>query len=139
MVDREILIRLLNNLKFYLDELNKKKNVSLKEFAKNYDIQAIVERRLEEAIECCIDIGNHIISDENLRPANSYRDVFKVLNENKKVSKALSLVLSDFASFRNILVHEYAGIDSTIVYRKFKSSIKIFPQFVKSITTQLMI
>ena len=76
MTDKQLMIRLLTNLKFYLGELEKKKKVSSEEYKGNYDFQAIIERRLQKAIETCIDMGNHIISDENLRPAKGYRDVF---------------------------------------------------------------
>ena len=130
MTDKQLMIRLLTNLKFYLGELEKKKKVSSEEYKGNYDFQAIIERRLQKAIETCIDMGNHIISDENLRPAKGYRDVFNVLHENKIISEKLRDHLSDLASFRNVLVHEYADIDASNVYKKFKSSSKIFSEFM---------
>lgn len=133
MVDKQLIERLLVNLNFYVSELKKKKDITLKKFLSDYDIQAIVERRLQECIETCIDIGNHIISDEKLRPAQTYKEVFYILKENKIIKEDICEKLSDLASFRNILVHEYADLNHKIVYKKFKQSIDIFEKFIKNI------
>lgn len=133
MVDKELIKKLLSNLNFYLSELKKKRSISLQRFLSDYDIQAVVERRMQECIEVCIDIGNHIISDENFRPAKTYREVFFILEENKIISQDLAKNLADLASFRNILVHGYTDLDSKIVYQKFKSSINVFEKFIKNI------
>lgn len=130
MVDPKVVRRLIQNLQFYLNHLKNKSSVTLEEYLNDYDLQAIVERRLEEAITCCIDIGNHIISDENLRPAKSYRDVFKVLNENGIISNRVTKFLMELASFRNILVHEYADIDNKKVYTNFKLTLEIIPKYI---------
>ena len=133
MVDKQLIQKLLSKLNFYVSELKKKKTVPLEVFLCNYDIQAVVERRMQESIETCIDIGNHIISDEKFRPAQTYREIFFVLKENKIISPNICNKLADLASFRNILVHDYTELDYKIVYTKLKNSISIFEQFIKNI------
>ena len=45
------------------------------------DVQAIVERRLQTAIESCLNIGNHLIARLGLRPPQDYGDVFRILRD----------------------------------------------------------
>lgn len=51
MVDVPVVHRILNSLNDGLEHLKSKQNVSLEEYKKDRDIQAIVERRLETAIQ----------------------------------------------------------------------------------------
>ena len=57
------------------------------------------------AIECCIDIGNHIIASEGLRVPADYRDVARVLAGSDIISHDLSGKFKLMIAFRNRLVH----------------------------------
>lgn len=43
---------------------------------------------LQIAIECCIDIGNHIIASEQFRPPTTHRETFQILQEFEAILKA---------------------------------------------------
>lgn len=89
------------------------------------------------AIECVIDLGNHIISDMNYRKPESSRDIFLVLYENKVINDKLKNNLCNMVSFRNILVHDYLKLDRGIVYDivmdrlgDIKSFVKVIKDFI---------
>ncbi len=77
-------------------------------FSKSFrDVQA-AKHSLQEAIEACLDIGNHIIAEKGFRRAEDYKDIFRVLEEEKIIDSGLSSKLQEMAQFRNLLVHSIA-------------------------------
>ena len=63
------------------------------------DIQA-AKHSLQESIEASLDIGNHIIAEKGFRRADDYKDIYKVLEEEKILSSELSSKLQEMAQFR---------------------------------------
>ncbi len=59
------------------------------------------------AIECVIDLCNHIISKNNFRAPEDYADTFKIIAEKGLISEELQVLLIKMARFRNRLVHKY--------------------------------
>ena len=64
LVNREIIETRLRKLGGYLKVLKKLKRLSFKEIEKDEFLRAALERCLHLAIECLLDVGNHIISDK---------------------------------------------------------------------------
>lgn len=69
---------------------------------------------MQLVIECMLDIGDVIISGYDFKKPASYREVIKVLAENKVIKSNLD-ELQDLASFRKI-VHDYLELDRKIIY-----------------------
>ena len=59
------------------------------------------------AIECVIDLCNHIISKNNFRAPEDYADTFKIIAEKGLISEEFASSLIKMARFRNRLVHKY--------------------------------
>jgi uncharacterized protein YutE (UPF0331/DUF86 family) len=89
------------------------------------------------AIESVIDISNHIISDLRYRKPESNRDIFAVLYENEVIPFDLKDSLSNMASFRNILVHDYIKLDRALVYGFIKNHLDDFRVFARIISDLL--
>lgn len=116
VVDRDVLTSLLKLLEEYLQDLRQAQNLSWEEFAGSKVTRRYVERTFQLAIECCLDIGSHIISDERLREPEDNRDIFAVLAENGVIPGPALPQLQKMAQFRNLIVHVYARIDPALVY-----------------------
>lgn len=67
------------------------------------------------AIECTIDVANHIVASEGLRIPTSNADSFTVLGESDIVPTELVDRLRAMARFRNRLVHLYWDVDDGLV------------------------
>ncbi len=66
-INHDIIMSCLKRLESSLAKLKKiAQNNRKKEFVKNDDLQDITERNLQVAAQCCIDIGNHVISKQKL-------------------------------------------------------------------------
>ncbi len=133
LVDKLLIGRKLAEIEVYLSQINEYSNISVKSYREDWKTQRIVERTLQILIEICLDIANHIISDKNMRLPMGYADAFKVLMENDIISKELGNKMEKMAKFRNIIVHQYEGIDPEIVVSILRKNLKDFEKYKKAI------
>ncbi len=80
-------------------------------------LRDIVERNLEIAAQCCIDICHRIILLEGARKPVDYYDAILISGELGVLPLEFARHLAPLAGFRNILVHEYLRLDWDEVYR----------------------
>jgi uncharacterized protein YutE (UPF0331/DUF86 family) len=99
----------------------------------SYRDELALKHALLECIEACVDIANHIISVKGFRRPMDYSDVFVVLEENKIINKYFSSHLQKMAKFRNVLVHRYALVDRSKLFKIVKKDVKDIVKFVKII------
>ena len=137
MVDITVVRRILNSLNDGLEHLKSKRGVSFKEYSKDRDIQAVVERRLETAIQACIDIGNHIISQEEMGSPADYGEIFLILAQKGVIDDKQAEKLIRMAGFRNVLIHEYRDILINKVYDILQNRLSDFYDFARSILDYL--
>lgn len=137
MVDKNLILIKIDKIKEYLEYLQPAKNYSLTEFRSNPQIFGSSERFLHLAIECAIDIGNHVISDLHLRKPGSNREVFEILHENKFINDELRDSLCKMAQFRNILVHDYLKIDREIVFTILQRNLSDLEKFIVEVINSL--
>jgi uncharacterized protein YutE (UPF0331/DUF86 family) len=90
---------------------------------------AAAKYRFIVATEVCIDIGQHIISSEGLKVADSYAHVFDVLCEGGFLPGDLAGDLHNMAGFRNLLVHGYAVVDDSRVREILRTRLGDFEAF----------
>ncbi len=133
MVNKDILMTRLDKLTEYINFLEGIEKYTEEEYVRNPFIYGASERFLHLAIECTIDIGNHIVSDKRYRKPESNRDVFEVLYENEILSLKIKENLGNMASFRNILVHDYVKINRSMVYRIIIDDLGDIKYFTKEI------
>jgi len=89
----------------------------VEEYLKDDDLQDIVERNFQVAIEALIGLANHLVSVRAYRKPESNVDVFSVLEEEGVIDADLSGRMADWVRFRNILIHDYVMVDQRKVYR----------------------
>ncbi len=135
MVDKELILKKLSEIEEHLQELEEFKDISIDDYRKDWKIQRIVERTLQILIEICIDVANHIISDEKWRIPSSYSETFKILYENRVIDDELFKNLEKMAKFRNIIVHNYDKISPEVMVNILKKDLIDFLRFKDSIIT----
>ncbi len=117
MVDREIFSRRLEALHGYLGKLKAFLEADEEEFVREPALHDLAERYLHLAVEACLDLANHWISDKALPTPDANRDTFSILERAGELSPEMADKLRGWAGFRNVLVHEYLEIDHSIAYR----------------------
>ena len=116
MVNLIKLERLARNLREYTTHLQNLGRLDKEEVLTDPYKVGAARYYLQVAIECCIDIGNHVIASEQFRIPTTHRDTFQVLNEVGLIPDDFVLTLQEMASMRNRLVHLYSEIDDEIVF-----------------------
>lgn len=134
MVDKEILKNRLTLLAEYISDLEEAREITLREFLIDKIKRRFVERTLQLAIEACLDIGSHLISDLQLREPKKNSDIFIILVENGILAEQARGNFAAMAGFRNIFVRDYARLDPEIVYRSLRQGIPDLKYFVRAIS-----
>jgi len=115
----------LEELKYYVGILESYKDKSEDEISGDVTLRGAIERYLQVAIECALDIGEMVISSEGLRKADTYKEVILRLGEAGILEKDFAERFLPAAGFRNILVHHYAEINIKDMYMFCKVTSKI--------------
>ena len=136
-MDKNVIEARLKKLDDYQKSLQRFQGLSLTEYRKDDDIQTIVERKLQLAIQTCIDISNYIIARKNLHIPDEEENIFQVLAQNGIIKDSLAERMKGMVNFRNILVHEYMEIDNEIVHQHLNERLKDFDSFARSIVDYL--
>jgi len=137
LVDRDRIQDKLASLENQLRSLREKQSIPLEKYRKDGDLQAVVERRLQNSIQVCIDIGMHIVTEEGPRKPESYADIFTVLEEMGTLDSELGGKMREKAGFRNVLAHEYAEIIDEKVYNHLQD-LDAFERFAESISDHFL-
>jgi uncharacterized protein YutE (UPF0331/DUF86 family) len=116
----------LNKLQEYLNVLRAIQKYDVQRFKTDTFIHATAERYLHLAIECLLDIGNHVISDRGYRKPDTYAEIFEILAEENVIPRELFDKMAGMAAFRNVLVHDYLRLDLNMVYEITQQQIKHF-------------
>ena len=116
MVKPEVIRRRLARFNEYLGILERYHTYDLATFLGDPEHYASAERFLQLAIESTLDIGSHIVAEENLGPVEYSRDIPRCFREHGLIDEAFEQQWIRMIGFRNILVHEYAELDRSIVY-----------------------
>lgn len=133
-------MELLQKLKLLEENIsileNIKEDVKLEDITANKRYEWELRYGLFESIQIMIDISCKIASHYNLGNPQNYRECIELLGKfnflnTLHVKKYISMI-----GLRNLLIHEYAAIDSEKLYA-FLESIDDFKNFIKEIKTNV--
>jgi len=130
MVDRRIISEKVDTVEKSIKRVIERRGLCVSEFIKNGDLQDSVILHLMQAIQGCIDLSAHIVSDEELGLAASTRDFFYILSDNNIINAELREKMINAVGFRNLAAHEYAKLDLNQVYEIATHGIKDLEEFV---------
>jgi uncharacterized protein YutE (UPF0331/DUF86 family) len=133
-------MELLQKLKLLEENIsileNIKEDVKLEDITANKRYEWELRYGLFESIQIMIDISCKIASHYNLGNPQNYRECIELLGKfnflnTLHVKKYISMI-----GLRNLLIHEYAAIDSEKLYA-FLESIDDFKNFIQEIKTNV--
>ena len=121
MVDAERAGARLQRLEELLERLGEVREEGETAYLSDAVVRAATERRLEIAVQICIDLGTQLATERSVRPPDSYADVFQKLAEAELLTPELARRLSEAARQRNLLVHLYMEIEDRKVFTSLQS------------------
>ena len=133
MVDSSVVLARVTKIRQCVAILRRYALLDENSFLGNPDVSGNAERQLQVAIQAVIDIGNHVLADRDLGTAKDYKDIFRILSENRIVSKSLAGRLASMTGLRNVLVHDYLEVDLTIVRNILRKDLADFEKFITAV------
>jgi uncharacterized protein YutE (UPF0331/DUF86 family) len=133
MVDVAKLDQMLSNLGRFTEVLRALATVPAERFLAEPDKIGNAKYHFVIAIECCIDIANHLIASEGYRFPKDNADSFAVLVEHGVLDEAMREPLRAMARFRNRLVHLYWDVDDPAVHGYLQTALSDFERFARAV------
>lgn len=137
MVDRDLIVAKAGLVKKHINRIQQKSGKDIKSFIVDQDLQDIVSFNLHTAIQNCIDIAAHIISEKGLGVPGSVSEMFYTLEENGFLSAEMTEKMIKAVGLRNLLVHEYGKIDLKRVFKVIHEDIEDLSEFLIEIFQKL--
>jgi len=133
LVDKTLIRKKLERIQIYLQQVRQKKDPGIASFIKDNDLQSIVLFNLIQAIQACIDMSAHIISDSEWETPSTQAEIFHILASKGVITKVLANKMIRMVGFRNRIVHEYEKTDMKIVHSVWKKHIADIESFCRAI------
>ncbi len=124
-------------LEKYVRILKSYQNRSIEDIEKDITLRGAIERYLQVAIECALDIGEMIISAERFEKPETYREVIEILGREGVLPEEFAVRFAPAAGFRNILVHAYSEVDVRKLYEFLQERLEDFDTFAMHIAKYL--
>lgn len=136
MVDAELVELKLQELSRYLAQLIKHQGTTAAVLKSDLDMAWIIQHGLQLSIQVILDVGNHILAAKGIT-VHEYADVFSELALAKVIPEEYAQSVKGMAGLRNLLVHEYAGIDMVKLSDILNNRLEDFSLFASYIADYL--
>lgn len=133
MPNKQSIYNYIEKLREVIARLLKFRKYSIAEFEKQEELQWALDRGMQIAVQCCIDIGEEVITGLNLKKPIAYKEIFTILFQHRVISSALADKLITFVQYRNELVHEYWRIDWQRNCQILHNELAVFEDYLKAI------
>ena len=137
MLDTDLILAKSGSVRKYLNRIREKRGADSDAFLNDPDRQEIVLFNFQMALQNCMDIAAHILSDQGLGVPGSTNELFYLLEENGYIHKSLTEKMVKAVGFRNLLVHEYGKIDMKRVFDFAHKDVEDLSEFIKRIFKRL--
>lgn len=137
MVDKNLILAKAGSVRRHLKRVIDKRDIDLETFMQDIDRQESILFNLQIAIQNCIDVAAHIISDDGLGVPGSANEMLYLLEENGYVNHKITEKMVKAVGFRNLIVHEYGKIELQQVFQVVHADLKDIEEFMSSIFQKL--
>ncbi len=132
-MDRDVVLNKLESLRRCIGRIVEKTPASSDVLADDYDLQDIIVLNLERAVQACVDIGLHVVSEKEIPVPDTMARTFEALKQANILNETTAVRMIKAVGFRNTAVHAYQDIDWEIVYRIATEHLDDFRDFSRQI------
>lgn len=125
----------LEALHSYQLDLHKLAEFSRDDFTADFMKINSAKYLLQVSVECCLDIGTHVIASEHFKTADTYSEIFPILAQNNVITEEFAQRLVRMARFRNRLVHLYWEVENEMIYDILQNNLTDFKEFSSAIAS----
>ncbi len=136
-MDKDVVLNKLESLRRCIRRVQDKTPPSADQLVEDYDLQDIIVLNLERAVQICVDVGLHIISDTEMPVPDTMADTFRALQKAGYLNERTTERLIKAVGFRNTAVHAYQDIDWVIVHAIVTQHLDDFRDFSRQMLSIL--
>ncbi|ETW98768.1 MAG: hypothetical protein ETSY1_17450 [Candidatus Entotheonella factor] len=129
----DVINRKLESLRRCVARIRSKMPLTQNDLHTDYDLQDIVSVNLERAVQMCVDIAAHVISETEALAPDTMAESFSRLADLELLTAQLAERMRKAVGLRNILVHHYTDIDWKIIYEVVTHHLNDFVEFAQVI------
>lgn len=137
-MDRVIIEEKIEALRHCVQRLKDKCPEDSARLERDLDLQDIVAMNLARAVQLCVDIAAHIISESDVPAPGTMAAAFESLHEMGVLDAETTQLMKKAVGFRNIAVHSYDKIDWAIVQSVCRHRLVDFERFFRAIIQNLV-
>lgn len=127
--------RVLEYLRFLeneFGEIDKIQEFTLQDYIQDSFKRKVMEKCVENLVMSALDIAKVILASEKREIPQTYKDTLRIFGT-LHVDPAFGEKFAEFASLRNILVHEYLDIKWKRIRNFIDQAERLYPIFIKKI------
>lgn len=136
-MDRIVIERKLDSLRRCLQRVEQRCPASPEALAGDVDAQDIISLNLTRAVQLCVDLAAHLLTDLEGPPPESMGATFSNLAKAGVLPEEVAARLRRAVGFRNLAVHNYDEIDWRIVHAIATTHLDDFRVFARHIADAL--
>ena len=129
MIDPQATQALLQTLSEYTEDLRTYQQLSRDEVVADRNYQSMIRYALQTAIQCVIDIANHLLIGGDLERPSDSRSAILGLGRHGILPQDFAQELAGMSGLRNVIVHRYMTVDDEIIYRFLQRCVTDFETF----------
>lgn len=136
-MDRLIIERKLDSLRRCLVRIASKCPPTVAQLEADLDLQDVLVLNLSRAVQLCVDMAVHMLSEVPLPPPGTMGEAFDRLAQAHLLEADLALRMKKAVGFRNIAVHAYDAINWNIVFAIATRHLDDFDDFARAVVSQM--
>lgn len=136
MVDRALVASRIATVRDAAARVRAVLPASVDAFVADRTAREVVTLNLFVAIQACLDLATHWLADAGWDVPVAYGELFASLRRHGVIAPALADRLSAAAGFRNVVAHQYGGLDWSRVHAVATSDLEDLEAFCAALAEQ---
>lgn len=136
-MDSLILSEKIEALRRCIERIETRRLETAEELRRDADRQDILSLNLTRAVQLCVDMAVHVLSDTEQPAPQTMGEAFDLLAEEGVISTSLAARMRSAVGFRNIAVHNYQAVDWDIVHAITHEGLEDFQSFARDMANLL--
>ena len=137
MIDPQAVQTLLQTLSDYTEDLRAYQQLSRDEVVADRNYQSMIRYAMQTAIQCVIDIANHLLTGGDLEQPSDSRSAILGLGRHGVLPQDFAQKLASMSGLRNVIVHRYMTVDDELIYQFLQRCVTDFETFSQHLVDYL--
>lgn len=128
-LDTEVIEERLAHLQDGLEVLSKYQGTTRQDLEDDTELRWLVQHGILTSVQVVLDLSNHLVAAMDVESPRDYRGAILALARLGILPTEFAERISGMAGLRNVIVHEYAAVDQSVVSNVLNQRLGDFAEF----------